>query len=62
MYRTVLTIHTVNPTPSNPNPEKHNKTMDKVTIDAWERWHVREDDDAYEDQISLGLPNDVISS
>jgi hypothetical protein len=33
--------------------------MDKVIINAWERWRVREDDDAYEGRISLGLPNNV---
>jgi hypothetical protein len=34
-------------TPLNPNPEKHNKTMDTAIIDAWEHRRVREDDDAY---------------
>ncbi len=36
--------------------------MDKVIIDAWERWSVREDDDAYEGRISLGPPNDVAAA
>ncbi len=36
--------------------------MDKVIIDAWERWRVREDDDAYEGRISLGPPNDVAAA
>jgi hypothetical protein len=36
--------------------------MDKVIIDAWERWRVREDDDAYEGRISLWPPNDVAST
>ncbi len=58
MYCTVHTNRTVNP-PLNPNLENHNKTMDKVIIDAWERWLVWEDDDAYEGCISLGTPNDV---
>ncbi len=48
--------------PSNPNPEKHNKTMDKVIIDAWEHRRVREDDDAYEGRISLGPPNNVAAA
>jgi hypothetical protein len=36
--------------------------MDKVIIGAWERWRVREDDDAYEGHISLGPPNDVATA
>jgi hypothetical protein len=36
--------------------------MDKVIIDAWERWRVREDDDAYEGRISLGPPNNVAAA
>jgi hypothetical protein len=36
--------------------------MDKVIIDAWERRHVQEEDDAYEGRISLGPPNDVATA
>jgi hypothetical protein len=36
--------------------------MDKVIIDAWERRHVREDDDAYKGRISLGPPNNVAAA
>jgi hypothetical protein len=36
--------------------------MDKVILDAWECRRVWEDDDAYEDHISLGPPNDVAAA
>ncbi len=36
--------------------------MDKVIIDAWERRHVRKDDDANEGRISLGPPNNVAAA
>jgi hypothetical protein len=36
--------------------------MDTAIIDAWERRHVREDDDAYEGRINLGSPNDVAAA
>ena len=36
--------------------------MDTAIIDAWERWHVWEDDDAYEGRINLGPPNDVAAA
>ncbi len=36
--------------------------MDTAIIDGWERWRVREDDDAYEGRINLGSPNDVATA
>jgi hypothetical protein len=36
--------------------------MDTAIINAWERWRVREDDDAYEGRINLGPPNDVAAA